>query len=198
MENNIQPNIQLTPSRTKTNPLVIISLILLLILVASGAFVLGKYLAENKSEPAIPTPLPTADPTAGWKSYENKQYGFSFKYPSVLPYNVIDILDYKDKESFDVWIKNYETEIPKCNTMECPPKFTYSIKKSISVLDKKAYYYENSGMAGPKQILIIDLGSYKIGYITFLPNPIENPDNPVSEINRQYFDQILSTFKFID
>lgn len=30
----------------------------------------------------VPTTSPTVDPTANWKTYENKQYGFSFKYPA--------------------------------------------------------------------------------------------------------------------
>ena len=148
----------------------------------------------------VPITSPATEPIADWKNYENKQFGFSFKYPSSLPYNVSDIIDYKNHVTFDYWIINLETKAPKCDPtgLACGGKFTYSIKKLLTVNQKKAVYYETVGMAGPQQDLIIDLGNYKLIRITFISNPVESLDGPVSVNNRRLFDQILSTFKFTD
>ncbi len=36
-----------------------------------------------------PAPAPTTDPTAGWKTYTNAQYGFEFKYPTSLQMEIM-------------------------------------------------------------------------------------------------------------
>ena len=42
------------------------------------------FINKSVAEEVIPvfTPRPTLDPTASWKTYWNKQYGFEVKYPS--------------------------------------------------------------------------------------------------------------------
>jgi hypothetical protein len=42
----------------------------------------SKSTATSTSTSAASTSTTTADPTAGWKTYTNSTYGFSFKYPS--------------------------------------------------------------------------------------------------------------------
>lgn len=79
------------PSHPHKNKLfIIIGIIVLLILVigtASAAFLsMNKQKSVQKmaTQPPIikPSSIPTANPTANWKTYTNTQYGFTFQYPS--------------------------------------------------------------------------------------------------------------------
>lgn len=81
----------------KQNPWLVIGLavLILLLLGTTGFFAYQSYqlkqqalqkqptsLPEATKTPEIPSPVPTLDPTANWKIYENKNYGFSLKYPN--------------------------------------------------------------------------------------------------------------------
>lgn len=44
------------------------------------------------------TPLPTTDPTTDWKTFENNNYSYSFKYPS--SWNIVDLTQGKQVEIF--------------------------------------------------------------------------------------------------
>lgn len=60
----------------------IIAVILLVLL--SSAYILGKNNSSKQSPTPLGSPKPTAqtaDPTADWKTYTNSDLGFSFKYP---------------------------------------------------------------------------------------------------------------------
>lgn len=63
--------------------------LVVLVIVAIASFVLGRALPRGpegtlRGTPTtaiLPTPTPTPDETADWKTYTNSKYGFSFKYP---------------------------------------------------------------------------------------------------------------------
>lgn len=89
------------PQKQSNLSLIILSL-LVLILVGVGGFILARYPYAPKTEvpvpsqPPVATPAPTQSPfgtssvsiptdeTAGWKTYSNSKYAFSFKYPQFL------------------------------------------------------------------------------------------------------------------
>ena len=64
-----------------------------IVLIAAGG---GYWWWQNKAKVAVPvtsqqaTPSQsvTADETAGWKTYTDSQYGFSFKYPASFALSV--------------------------------------------------------------------------------------------------------------
>jgi hypothetical protein len=64
-------------------------IILILLVLVGGAYYFG--ITKNKTVPSLVVPVqpssspvaqPIADPTANWKTYTNKEYGFTVKYPS--------------------------------------------------------------------------------------------------------------------
>jgi len=106
MEENIsQPEKEFSPSPSQTIPnpkpkfSLILTGILLLALGGVGGFLLGRQSLQPKSTTTTqvtplpsetpveervtetPSAIPTLDPTAEWKTYENKKYKFSFSYP---------------------------------------------------------------------------------------------------------------------
>ncbi|MBI2020732.1 hypothetical protein HYS94_04985 [Candidatus Daviesbacteria bacterium] len=64
-------------------PLLIIVGILVVGLIAGGAYYLGSVGAPKPQTPVVnQTPQPTADETANWKTYTNENLEFTIKYPS--------------------------------------------------------------------------------------------------------------------
>lgn len=78
--------------------------VVVLAVVAAGAFYLGKQTSTRPVLPqdqvltpqATPSFSPTADEAANWKTYTNSEYNFSFKYPPL--WNIKEILP---KERYD-------------------------------------------------------------------------------------------------
>lgn len=71
----------------------LLSILLLISCLIAGFFAwqtqkLVKELTAYRLQPtATQTPTPTPDPTAGWKTYTNEEYKFSFKYPQKYTIN---------------------------------------------------------------------------------------------------------------
>jgi len=98
----VSPNPQPTPiyDQPPTNgkkPILIIGLILLLLIIITGAIYAGIKIAEKKNQSQtspttknlisptkiqnVPSAVPTADLTVGWKTYTNTKYNFSLRLP---------------------------------------------------------------------------------------------------------------------
>lgn len=82
--------------RGLTSLYIFLGIIILLALVG-GAYYLGKNSQNNvqpkiskEQTPANPTIVPTLDPTASWKVYSNKKYGYLVKYPNNLQANEVE------------------------------------------------------------------------------------------------------------
>lgn len=82
-------------SKPKSSPVIGISILILFFLGITGFLVYQNYqlkqqvsqtqptsLPELTKTPEIPSPTSTVDPSANWEIYENKNYGFSFRYPN--------------------------------------------------------------------------------------------------------------------
>jgi hypothetical protein len=85
-----QPEIPPLPKSFKFEPKQVIVFVLLFIVVGVSGFLLGKqYGAANPTLPrgpegtlrGTPTPTPTINPIADWKTYTNTRYGYTLRYP---------------------------------------------------------------------------------------------------------------------
>lgn len=172
---------------------------------------------------AEPSPIPTQDPTADWKTY-NSKYGFEFKYPGwndwqveefphgsdFLTGSVVNIYNYdfknasgrsysvKDGNLFkiDVGLDKTQSSVNQWFEKQKQLKddednpFQFFNIKSIDVSSQKGIYFETkdrfSGLSlgtavfeTPGKGIIIFAGGLNFS------------------ANKNYFDQILSTFKFL-
>lgn len=80
------PTIAVEPKKTHGVFFPLIGCVILMVGIAIGLLV-GKYIYTSKPtlSPTVsvsPTPVSIADPTANWKTYINKKYGYQIKYPS--------------------------------------------------------------------------------------------------------------------
>ena len=66
--------------------LVITSVLITLLVTKNKSQLVPQSSEETQTLSVSPTAIPTTDPTAGWKTYENKEIGLNFKYPSKLSF----------------------------------------------------------------------------------------------------------------
>lgn len=195
--------------------------VVVLAAVAAGAFYLGRS-TTPKPSPApvtnIPQPTSTTDETANWETYTNTQHGFTMKYPSVYS-TAFEGPNYSQKQ-LDSGEQISGTVAPSFDTIDFQggdPKFSIGIfhkrddiaaafdgscgtqfadKTIVNAKITTPFEYINleqqSGntiniqhcfLSGTKNLLVI--GIYEI-----------KPDS--TDKNRQFLNQILSTFKFLD
>ncbi len=155
-------------------------------------------IAPTQSIPTSPlTPTSIEDPTKNWKTFTNTDYGYQLKYPEALititPENApqVFIIYFTDKkeEYLEVEIggisslglnKEIEFDTQRTN----PTKTTFQNKQAVSLLSERNIY-----PGEPFKALIVYLEDKKfkieLGYYG-------------DGKNEALFDQILSTFKFLD
>lgn len=196
----------------KKSPLVPILLTLLILATATAIYF---YLQSRPTLESITTqPQPTAstiavasasaDPTANWKTYTNKEYGFSFKYP--IAYSIYDsISGYGDR----LLIQNYKDESgrkPIPSDTQIVVSFAANNNKTLE------YYHESSntqlGIDDPGEIISLGNLSAVKGFsgqkYETVPTVwvIRGDDiftiqlSHPNSTDKQVFDQILQTFQF--
>lgn len=194
-----------------TKPIIIglIAVILLAIAATVSYFVLSSNQRKTISPPE-PIATPTPDPAANWKTYENTEYGFSFKYPENFivkesdDSGVFEVDLWKEKEDSPLLFvvlfgksgleyKDFQ-EIISTSKRQLNPGYTYSniIRKPI---DGKEFYSYQAGV-------YINEGGYVVGPSAWLSAGglvgiyfFEISSFELTK-NQSLFDQILSTFKF--
>jgi len=212
MEENIsQPEKEFSPSPSQTIPdskskfsLILVE-ILLLALGGVGGFLLGRQSLQPKStttvqvtplpsetpvqEKAVETPptTPTPDPTAEWKTYENRD--LSFKYPSaqtIEPYRIIGV-----DPNFIIYIASEDSPLTnECMKLdEIEKKNNLVIKKFSRVTTGEMCSTNDSN---PREIWVVPTEK---DYSPGISYTYSAKDNPEAE---EIFDLILSTFKFLD
>lgn len=196
--------------------------ILIIILIALG---IGGYLLYQKQiKPTSPLQNPqasqsTPDETANWEIYTNKTYKYNLKYPRQLAYSGKDSTVYFSENTTPMNILKYRIEVNKIKRnfekiYNAPDDFfiqdeidtlghKFIKQKNLLIDNVKAvsYKYELSNdqikkgeTGGLTQGIIINKDGLMIEVIiqsTTIP-----PATPWFDL--QEFDQILSTFKFID
>ncbi len=153
-----------------------------------GMFLEG-YRRPTAYVTASPAPSPTADPTANWKTYTNSQRKYVLRYPNDwrlqenahldLPY-LVHSLDLKDKLgsiqlTVDIYTEMLIKSVPEDKV----------IKSEKTIVDGKTATKNRHNSFGPSLEVIISLDD-QIYRIT---------KGLASEVT---FDQILSTFRFIE
>lgn len=176
--------------------------------------------SSNYPSPTIaktPTVIPTVDPTAKWKTYTNSKYGYVLSYPTdwslveQLSGSYVDIYDQPNITQPQLhdgsWIRiSVSIDDRKGRIQSSDPIGT---RKEIAdkVFEEKIADLALDKYPAFKTVLDILPGSQtdtrpttniltKIGSNTFIMS-FSNPDKNQYEKDLNIFNQILSTFKFI-
>src|SRR3989344_6063653 len=166
---------------------------------------MGKYIYTPKPTPSpivSASPTPTSDPTANWKTYRNETAGYSLKYPA----DMLVFCNYPNTKGLRLWQAPFDC--PNGNdifyeiaVIENLPGEYKEYKKPSSARQinidgmkatEKTYVYENTDCPlqslGQSTEILIDNNGYTI-QIQLLVNSLDK---------KNLFDQILSTFKFLE
>lgn len=171
---------------------------------------LQKQISQLQAQPSpLPseTPIPSADPTADWKTYTNTKYNYEFKYPSDFNLEKSTSGEYfqtklnnrlifyatNDQSST---IADYLVKTDKIsqNANEGPPSLqVQSTKKTVihglNSIQREEYLTDAD---------LTQINTYfKKGSVVVSIALEPTPGNPRSE-DESLYQQILSTFKFTD
>lgn len=221
-------SVPVPPTPKKPNSLVWILLFLVLLLSATVVFFayqnfqLRQQLTAQLSSTPSPSPAGTlvkeGDPTASWKIYSSNDLGISFKYPSDLIISLnnfqsstfLSVIDTEKKIigegsavvspiefSFDLNGNNLENAISQAResyTTESLKILKLNLENGVDITILSGIHSEGwRGGERTKQAYLVNKEGKTIvvnyyGYLLQREN----------EINEKVFDQILSTFKFIE
>ncbi|MFH0863746.1 MAG: hypothetical protein V1858_01470 [Candidatus Gottesmanbacteria bacterium] len=191
----------------------------LIVISSLGTFLFIKSQTTQKpslQEISIVSPTPTAlDETANWKTYTNNKYSFSFKYPNGFLLeettgsdnkNLLNVsitkLDSNNKTDLEYptmgwglaktsltpeeWIKNKNMCPNFSDKPSCTPIKSGFVKESIEVEQINRQY---TGL---------DTFINKNGVLFDFNMSARKPNSNFSQEERDTYNQILSTFKFLD
>lgn len=193
---------------------------------AAAGFVYREPILKLVSNPTptptvVISPTPTPDPTADWRTYEGE--GFSFKYPSAILLSNENCAT----STQDLVLVSYHESIknnPQALCNERPVQFFQITKgefspptsneySKITIVDtelsglKVKKYISTSipnqptGIASPwvsTTNIPFEVNTTQYTLFYGFPNPEFFPKNNFPELPKNIFEQILSTFKFMD
>lgn len=199
----------------KSSPIFAIALTVLLVAIIglAGYFLYTKYLGGTGNKEAVntvvtPAPVvatPTPDPTADWKTYKNNYWGISFKYPDSI-FKPCSNYPINEKSGIQFWGPNFSCP----DGHDAPYKIAFvgwdlgkyiEPKEPTSIenivvggrnAQKKIYDY--TAADGP----LFDLKRSVSVVFTLNNGVIEIEQLGVNTDEQKAFDQILSTFKFVE
>ena len=147
--------------------------------------------AKVSSFPVEPTPTP--DPTAGWETYENKEWGVSFKYPD--DHQIGETQGHINISSDPLWEYGLRIE-EETRTID---EFKESLKSGHQT-DLTESSITLGGQVGAKLLLInpIGFGNADNDHI-YIVHPFNDKKmNVVYDEEEQIHQQILASFRFLD
>lgn len=188
--------------------------LLVVALVGAGAYYLGSRRTvptTNLELASTQTPTPTPDPTANWKTYTSNRAGFSLKYPTSLPIETrlcggtcLEDLSFTPNpfagsSSIAVVLAFKD---PRIKTLDDYKNIF--IKNDSSIINVQAaniggntaVSYKLSGGIPPLPIIEYAVIHNDYYYLIRLEDSDETNKDLIG--NQKMFDQILSTFKFIE
>jgi len=172
------------------------------------------YLNYLKPQPTSPPttgviPTETPDPTADWKTYENKELGYSFKYPSKYTFVNGGIFD---DEGYNVYTFRVQNNPNYLNLLNFELERIKESQNSEDILMAEGYtspFVEDDMISSKVQ----ELNLPNLGKVYFRKNGPYKVDIDVAlwlkddkvyyfsafseKNNLEEYNQILSTFKFI-
>jgi len=174
-----------------------ILLVLLLIVVVGGAVVYKYYLAPEEKPSVGEVPGEPRDETADWKTYNNGEFGFEVKYPS--EYSIK-----KYTETNDTYL--IMIEFSKYDVVEMPQPYL-SVKVYNEPSDINEWLQqnglgegwnknENFFVDGKKAIYLT--GGFELGAKPIVIIPYQNKIFRLENYATSYFNQMLSTFRFLE
>lgn len=183
-----------------------------------------QYALPSTFTSPTPSPISPPDPTTNWKTYTNTEFKFSFKYPdSYFRY----LKDYPDIGAYlapsegvgevkgspmgltkeDVWIDATTQSGANIDSLEqffnskgqgteFDLLYVQSPKEKIIFSGQAGYkikQYQQNGSQGTSSLRAVFLKNNTLYYLV-----LSAFDKSVLQTNEQLFDQILSTFKFLN
>ncbi len=200
----------------------LLTFVSILLVIGAGGFTAYKsgYLDRflNRQSPTIAeNPLTTAESsetTAGWKTYMNLEYGFEFKYPSDLIINEARGTDSQGVEYLNIYVKTKEFIEAENFCTDCgvalPPVVVSRlvvpdnvIKNYLTECDKneESSSVVVSGISSKKCVLKETMNGPWVGILLDAGDNIYyrlQGEGYETEYNKNIFDQVFSTFKFIN
>lgn len=136
------------------------------------------------------TPEATPDPTAYWKTYSNQTYGYSFKFPDTESIKVTNHTGYLSTVSLINKVTNFEDLVVFISNSDQTPK-NLTNAKTTNVSGVEAIRFSMpSGQNPPQESVYF---SNNKNYFSIQFNWDDKDQTAVDT-----FDQIMSTFKFIE
>ncbi|OGY18962.1 MAG: hypothetical protein A2784_02420 [Candidatus Chisholmbacteria bacterium RIFCSPHIGHO2_01_FULL_48_12] len=178
-----------TPTPKPKSLLILIGLVFLIILSVTGGFLLGKQLyspASRSTLTSIAEPTSTPDPTANWKTYTNNQYKFVFKHPN--DWRVISLEEESKPQEIVV---TYNPDTKDAYLERNPDAYDQSQKSDAVINGVQITRIKNNKDVYRREYAIIPLTSGTLIITGTL-------DVAVNQKQTSSFNQILSTFKFLD
>ncbi|MCL5438573.1 MAG: hypothetical protein M1268_01120 [Patescibacteria group bacterium] len=178
---------------------------------------LGKVKAKITPTQTV-SPTPTVDPTANWKTYTNSKFRFSFKYPPDIKIsstsgefeNGLNLEFGKENSGMPIltvwlttgdYVKGRQNDL---NTILSTNKLDdYNYQISAKKIDgKNLYVYTQEFDSSSNKFAPPGGPLYRVGALGTINNIFfdifYNSNKETSKQDQQIFDQILSTFKFLD
>jgi hypothetical protein len=199
----MDPNRQI-PTQPKPKLFLIFLGLFLVLLAGIGGYYLGQRKTSITQQVKSPSPVPTqeTDPTANWKTYQNDVYGFKFEYPSDWNLELPDGPGYPqivspDKKS-NIVIFGYPKggisgQVILDNHCNNGKNHINLERHDLKIGNIPAIYCTDKNSSSRKLAIffLVQKDDFQIeleGYF----------DKSSREKSIKLFDQILSTFKFLD
>lgn len=215
-----------TPTGSRTTLFTFLGIVSFLV-VGLGGVLLGKYLYGYRTEQnasnvtptprvEVPTVTPTTNPMVGWKTFVSPDSNFSLKYPSEYELKTLVNLGYVINRN--ITLPSYPVSITACRG-DCPvisSSEEVTLQIGVKAIKVKGYIGSIGGNIPESFIRYEMLNPHTVPERRYtniilweLPQDINYQDkikqyppdrgvNPISPEHEHVFDQILSTFKFIE